>query len=100
MDNEKDIDALVEAWSVAEEAWEEDKKKGRKKMKIILYTTHCPVCRGVEMMLKSKKIPYEEVEGEEPIRQLGFEAAPLLSVNGEIKVGKQIRDFINTYSRG
>lgn len=66
-------------------------------MKIILYSTHCPVCRGIEMKLKSKKIPYEEINDEEEMKRIGLLSAPALSVDGEIKIGKEITDFINGY---
>ena len=66
-------------------------------MKIILYSTHCPVCRGVEMRLKAKKIPYEEINDEEEMKRIGLLSAPVLSVDGEIKTGKEINDFINSY---
>ena len=68
--------------------------------KIILYSTHCPRCRGVEMMLKAKHIEYEERTDEEEMKSLGITTAPVLSVDGELKAGKEINDFINTYNRG
>ncbi len=66
-------------------------------MEIKLYSTHCPVCRGVEMMLKSKKIPYTIITDEEEMRKIGLTSAPALSVDGDIKIGKQINEFIVNY---
>ena len=66
-------------------------------MKIILYSTHCPVCKGVEMKLKARKIPYELNTNEEEMKNLGLVSAPALSVDGELKVGKKIHEFIDSY---
>ena len=66
---------------------------------VILYTTHCPMCKGVETLLKSKNIEYKEVEGEEPIRQLGFHSAPVLVVDGVSYVGKDIHAWIRNYTK-
>lgn len=66
-------------------------------MKIILYSNHCPVCRGVEMKLKAKKIPYIEINDEEEMKKVGLLSAPALSVDGEIKTGQEINVFINNY---
>lgn len=95
---ERELDRYVEALDEAEKAWEENKRRGRKKkMEIILYSTHCPVCRGVEMKLKAKKVPYKECTDEEEMKKLGISSAPVLSVNGELKFGKDINDFIMDY---
>ena len=97
---EKELDEYIQALDKAEETWEKDKKKKegeKRKMNIIFYSTHCPVCRGVEMKLKAKKIPYKECTDEEEMRKLGISSAPVLSVNGELKFGKEINDFIMGY---
>lgn len=58
--------------------------------KIIFYSTHCPVCMGVEKLLKDKKLEYEECNSIEEIQSLGYDHAPLLSVDGKIYVGAEI----------
>ena len=63
-------------------------------MKITLYTTHCPQCRGVEMQLKAKKLSYEECTDEEKMAELGFKSAPVLVVDDEVLKGKEIYEFL------
>ena len=48
--------------------------------KIILYTTHCPQCRVLEMKLKQKNIEYEECDDAGKMIELGFKSAPVLEV--------------------
>lgn len=66
-------------------------------MKVILYSTHCPVCKGVEMKLNKRKISYELNTDEEEMKILGLVTAPALSVDGELKIGKKIHEFIDNY---
>jgi hypothetical protein len=49
------------------------------------------------MKLKSRKIPYELNTNEEEMKSLGLSSAPALSIDGDLKIGKQIHDFINNY---
>ena len=51
--------------------------------KIILYSTHCPMCKQLERQLNMKEIPYEEIDDAEKMRELGFTHAPILEVDGE-----------------
>lgn len=53
-------------------------------MKIIFYSTHCPQCRGLEMLLKSKKLEYTECDDLEEMKKVGLQSAPALSVDGKI----------------
>ena len=53
-------------------------------MKIILYSTHCPKCRVLEMKLKSKNIEYEEVNDVDIMTEKGFMSAPMLEVDGTV----------------
>ena len=68
-------------------------------MEVKLYTTHCPMCKGVEAMLKNKNIAYDEIEGEDPIREMGFRSAPVLVVDGTPYVGKAIYDWFKTVGK-
>ena len=64
---------------------------------IILYHQHtCPQCRMVEMLLKKKNIEYTLVDDLEEMKKLGIIHTPTLSVNGNLKVGKPIIDYINS----
>ena len=58
---------------------------------IKLYTTHCPICKGVELLLKKKNIQYEEVyinpnnsDEVQIMIDMGLKGAPGLLVNGRI----------------
>lgn len=51
--------------------------------KVILYTTHCPMCKQLERQLGLKGISYEECDDEDKMREMGFTHAPILEVNGE-----------------
>lgn len=53
-------------------------------MGIILYTTNCPQCRMLEAALKNKGMQFEIVYGEDPIRERGFNSAPILEHNGTV----------------
>lgn len=63
-------------------------------MKITLYTTHCPVCRGIERLLSGKKIEYEEVTDEKVLTEKGYTHPPVLEVDGIPYFGKEITDFV------
>lgn len=52
-------------------------------MSIILYTTHCPLCRLVESKLNEKNIQYEVCEDEEEIKSLNYSHVPILKVGEE-----------------
>ena len=58
---------------------------------IKLYSTHCPHCRAVELMLKKKNIKYTEVyiDPNDPgavkqMTDMGLNTAPGLVVNGKV----------------
>lgn len=64
-------------------------------MKIILYSTHCPKCRILEMKLKSKNIEYEEVNDVDIMTEKGFSSAPMLEVDGQVMDFKTANEWIN-----
>lgn len=55
---------------------------------IVLYSTHCPLCKGLEKALNNKKIVYTLCTDVEEMKKLGISRAPMLSVNGELMSGK------------
>lgn len=65
-------------------------------MKIKLYTTHCPQCKGVEMLLKKKNVEYEECTDIEELRALGIQQVPVLSVDGKLLKGKEIHEWLHS----
>ena len=69
--------------------------------KIILYSTHCSRCKGLELALKKNNIQYEEVyidpnkpEEVKIMIDMGLQSAPGLVVNGEIKDFNQVMKWI------
>ncbi len=62
---------------------------------IILYTTHCPKCRVVEMKLKQKNIPYTENTDVNEMLALNIHSAPALKVDDSIYEFKEAIDWIN-----
>lgn len=53
-------------------------------MEVIFYSTHCPKCKVIEMMLKKKNIEYKEDDDVQHMLDLGLQSAPALGVDGEI----------------
>ena len=51
---------------------------------VIFYTTHCPRCKALEMMLKKADIQYTEEEDVEHMLSLGLTNAPGLNVDGKV----------------
>ena len=66
-------------------------------MKVILYTTHCPQCMGVEELLKEKNIDYIENDNIDEIKATGYSHVPLLEVDGKILSGVEIYTWASTY---
>lgn len=53
-------------------------------MEVIFYSTHCPKCKVVEMLLKKKDIPYTEDNDMKHMLEIGMMSAPGLSVDGKL----------------
>lgn len=51
--------------------------------KVILYTTHCPMCRGLRTKLDNYGIKYEICEDTEVMLTKGYRHLPVLEVNGQ-----------------
>ena len=63
--------------------------------KITLYTTHCPLCRGLERELKRKEIIYEEVDDiDRIIKETGLSHAPILKIGEKILTLKEAQDYL------
>lgn len=56
--------------------------------KIIFYSTHCPKCAALEMLLKKNNIDYVEKNDVQEMISLGLTSAPAL------KIGEQVLDFV------
>lgn len=64
---------------------------------IFYHQDNCGMCATIERMLKLKKIDYISVKDIETMRARGINHTPVLSVNGELKMGQEIRDWLNSY---
>lgn len=60
---------------------------------IILYSTHCPKCKALEILLTKKNIPFEVVDDKDEVVRVGEEhqilTAPIL------RSGDDFFDFSN-----
>lgn len=57
--------------------------------KIILYTTHCPMCKALRMKLDKNGIQYDICEDVNLMLSKGFKHAPVLEVNGKALTTKE-----------
>ena len=62
--------------------------------KVILWSTHCPRCRVLEMKLQKKGVEYEENTSVEEMTAKGFKEAPKLEVDGVVMDFKQAVEWI------
>ena len=63
-------------------------------MNVILYSTHCPKCKVLEMKLKQKNINYEEVTDIDLMQEKGFKSVPKIEVDGVVYDFKEAVDWI------
>lgn len=65
-------------------------------MKVILYTTHCPLCFVIQSKLSSKNINFSEVTDIEKIKEVSPDGTvPILEVNGKRMIFKEALEWIN-----
>ena len=64
-------------------------------MKVVLYTTHCPKCSVLEKKLSAKNINYSEITDVEIMTKKGFDAVPILEVDGITMDFKAANTWIN-----
>lgn len=53
-------------------------------MNVIMYSTNCPRCKTLGMMLDKKKIPYAVNTNISDMEKLGLASVPALEVDGEL----------------
>lgn len=61
---------------------------------VILWSTHCPRCKVLEIKLKQKNIVFAENTNVDEMTARGFKEAPKLEVNGVVMDFKQAVDWI------
>lgn len=65
-------------------------------MNVVLYTTHCSNCKGIEKMLTQKNIPFTEITDVEEMMKKGIMSAPVLEVDGDMmNVGQAAKWIMN-----
>lgn len=62
--------------------------------RVVLWSTHCPRCKVLELKLKQKGINYEENNNVEEMTAKGFQEAPKLEVDGIIMDFKKAVEWI------
>lgn len=62
--------------------------------KVILYEHGCPRCKVLKAKLDQKGIEYEDVSDVEQMKEMGFNEAPKLSVDGVVYGFKEAVDWI------
>ena len=66
-------------------------------MKVIVYSTHCPMCNVLEKKLSSANINYEIIDDMEVMQQKGFKTAPVLEVDGEAMNFKPALEWVKKH---
>lgn len=70
-------------------------------MDIILYSTHCMICEGVENLLKLKNINYELIDDIQTVQdvatQNNIENVPFAEIDGKIFETKELRQWIQNH---
>jgi predicted DCC family thiol-disulfide oxidoreductase YuxK len=61
---------------------------------IVLYSTHCPLCKGLEKALNNKNIIYSICTDIEQMKELGIKSVPVLSVDGELMRNKDALKWV------
>ena len=61
---------------------------------VILWSTHCPRCKVLEVKLKQKNIVYEENNDVDQMKAKGFLEAPKLEVDGTVMDFKEAVKWI------
>lgn len=51
---------------------------------IVLYSTHCPKCKVLEMKLKQKNLFYTEIDDVDTMLNKGIKTAPYLEVDDKL----------------
>ena len=64
---------------------------------LVLYTQpNCGMCRTAHYILDQKKVPYEECQDADKLRDLGILHTPALDTGEEILTGKALMDYIKS----
>lgn len=64
-------------------------------MRVVLYSTDCPVCVMLKEKLKQHNIDFTENKDTEIMLQKGITAVPVLEVNGELYNARKALEWVN-----
>lgn len=64
-------------------------------MEVILYTTHCPICKMLEKRLADKKVSYTECTDVTKMKSLGIKQVPVLSLDGVLYNTQEAMKWLN-----
>lgn len=68
--------------------------------KIVLYSTGCPRCKTLKMLLDNREITYEENNSVEEMLKLGFNDVPILQVDGNYLNYNQSKQWLENLCKG
>lgn len=68
--------------------------------KIVLYSTGCPRCQTLKMLLDNREIAYEENNSVEEMLKLGFNDVPVLMVGGNYLNYNQSKQWLESLCKG
>ena len=65
---------------------------------IVLYSTHCPKCSAIEMILKSKKINFKLEDNKEEVLSVadinGIKGIPFAKIGDKVYDCKKLQEWI------
>lgn len=64
---------------------------------IVLYSTKCPKCLVLERKMRQHGIVFTENNSVQEMLALGFQQAPVLSVDGKAMGFREANDWINSF---
>lgn len=67
---------------------------------IVLYSTGCPACKNLKLMLEKAGIEYVENNNVDEILALGITQVPVLGVNGELISYENAKKWVKLNNKG
>lgn len=67
---------------------------------IVLYSTGCPACKTLKLMLDKAGVPYIENNSIDEMSELGFKQIPVLRVEDENLDYIKAKKWIQEYTKG
>ncbi len=67
---------------------------------IVLYSTGCPACKTLKMLLDNAGVSYTENNSMEDMNALGFKSVPILNIGEEYMSYEEAKKWIKTYKKG